>query len=232
MTAALNKSSLVLDMSWQAINALSVRRALKVVSSDRARIVDMHSDDEHRFSTYDLPTWITASLPGLEDDFMNTSRGLIRIPEVIVLKKGHKLRFREVKLNRRNLYRRDNGYCQYCGCKLRHDDWSIDHVVPRSKGGRTVWQNVVVACCACNTRKANRTLAETGMRLRRTILVDGKLRTRFYDKPRRPKANAAFAISPEQRPESWKYFIKDEELDEAARDAQVSEAFWNVELTD
>jgi 5-methylcytosine-specific restriction endonuclease McrA len=64
-----------------------------------------------------------------------------------------------------NIYARDNYRCQYCGLKCTIDELTYDHVVPRSKGGRTTWENIVSACYLCNRRKANRTPVEAGMKL-------------------------------------------------------------------
>ena len=72
-----------------------------------------------------------------------------------------------VKFSRHDLYIRDHGLCQYCEKKVSRDESTIDHVLPRSKGGLTTWENCVLACSKCNTKKANKLLADCGMNLLR-----------------------------------------------------------------
>lgn len=88
----------------------------------------------------------------------------IRLPSVIVLREYVKPA-RMVAFTRFNLFLRDEFRCQYCGAT---GDMTFDHVVPRARGGRTTWENVVAACGPCNLRKGSRSLREAGMRLRRT----------------------------------------------------------------
>ena len=97
------------------------------------------------------------------DDLVRSQREAIRIPSVVVLKDYVKPRKR-VAFTRFNLFLRDEFCCQYCGSK---GDLTFDHVVPRSRGGVTSWENVVAACSPCNLKKANKPLRQTGMRLRR-----------------------------------------------------------------
>jgi 5-methylcytosine-specific restriction endonuclease McrA len=65
-----------------------------------------------------------------------------------------------ITFSRLNIYTRDRFSCQYCGARFRREDLTFDHVVPRSAGGRTSWENIVTACVPCNARKANRTPRE------------------------------------------------------------------------
>jgi 5-methylcytosine-specific restriction endonuclease McrA len=90
----------------------------------------------------------------------------VRIPSVVVLKEYVKPA-RTTAFTRFNLFLRDEFLCQYCGAK---DSLTFDHVVPRSRGGRTTWENVVASCGPCNLTKGSRTLKQAGMRLRRTPL--------------------------------------------------------------
>jgi 5-methylcytosine-specific restriction endonuclease McrA len=87
------------------------------------------------------------------------------LPLVIRLKKYIPLPFSGVVLSRKNIFLRDNYICQYCG---RHGDLTIDHVIPRSKGGQDSWTNAVVCCVRCNNKKGDKTPEETGMKLGRT----------------------------------------------------------------
>lgn len=88
----------------------------------------------------------------------------IKIPSVIVLKDYVKPS-KTSAFTRFNLFLRDEFTCQYCGSK---GDMTFDHVVPRSRGGRTTWENVVASCGPCNLKKGNRSIKQAGLRLRRT----------------------------------------------------------------
>ena len=135
-------------------------------------------------------------------EFVQGVRVKVRVPEVVVLRHFNGFPRRTVAFSRRNLYRRDNFTCQYCGSQPGTELLSIDHVVPRSRGGRSTWENCVLACLDCNKRKASRTLDEAGLVLDR--------------KPFRPAGGPAFEISLGTRRASWERF--------------VSERYWNVEL--
>ncbi|QDC09479.1 HNH endonuclease [Oceanicola sp. D3] len=97
------------------------------------------------------------------DEVVRSPSTEIRIPSVVVLKDYVKPQKR-VAFTRFNLFLRDEFRCQYCGAK---GDLTFDHVVPRARGGRTSWENVVAACAPCNLRKGSRQLAQTGMSLRK-----------------------------------------------------------------
>lgn len=97
------------------------------------------------------------------ENTVHSQRLEMRIPSVVVLKDFVKPRKR-VAFTRFNLFLRDEFSCQYCGA---HHDLTFDHVVPRSLGGVTSWQNVVAACAPCNVRKGSKTLRASGLTLRR-----------------------------------------------------------------
>ncbi|HMO07764.1 MAG TPA: HNH endonuclease [Paracoccaceae bacterium] len=97
------------------------------------------------------------------DQVVRSQRSEIRIPSVVVLKDYVKPQKR-VAFTRFNLFLRDAFCCQYCGAR---GDLTFDHVVPRSRGGITAWDNVVAACSPCNLRKGNRTLKQSGLALAR-----------------------------------------------------------------
>lgn len=82
-------------------------------------------------------------------------------------------RKRVVKFSRQGIYTRDGGRCQYCGTRVQKHEFTYDHVVPRTQGGKTDWGNVVVACVSCNQRKGGRTPEQAGMHLR-TVPVKPK----------------------------------------------------------
>lgn len=89
--------------------------------------------------------------------------GKYRLPEVVRLTGYVPLPYSEVVLSRKNIYLRDNFSCQYCG--KSGGSLTIDHVVPRSRGGRETWENMVVCCARCNNRKGDRKLHEAGLKL-------------------------------------------------------------------
>jgi len=91
----------------------------------------------------------------------------IPMPAVVRLKKPVGSVKRGVKFSRINVFTRDGFRCQYCGDKKRMSELNYDHVVPRDKGGRTEWDNIVTACYPCNDRKRNRTPEQAGMKLAR-----------------------------------------------------------------
>jgi 5-methylcytosine-specific restriction endonuclease McrA len=196
--AILDERTLVLNRSWVAVNVTTVRRALNLVCRDAARIVAPDT-----FESHDLRSW--ADLKALRGRRMiRTVRLEIPVPEVILLLTYDELPQRQVPFTRRNLYRRDGYRCQYCGLGRPTEELSIDHVLPRSRGGKSTWNNCVLACTECNRRKANRPPEEAGM-----ILLKH---------PRRPKWPPTLTFHLGSRKQSWQRF--------------VNEAYWNTELRD
>ncbi len=97
------------------------------------------------------------------DEVVRSPSTSIKMPAVVRLRRKISARKSAVKFSRINVYTRDDFTCQYCGEKKSFDELNYDHVVPRSAGGRTVWENIVTSCYSCNSRKANRTCDEAGM---------------------------------------------------------------------
>lgn len=87
------------------------------------------------------------------------------MPSVVRLVKHFKRDRLRIKFSRLNIYARDGFRCQFCGVQSPTEDLTFDHVMPRSRGGRTCWENIVTACIECNSAKANRTPEEAGMKL-------------------------------------------------------------------
>lgn len=130
---------LVLNASYVPFGIASVRRAVTLVMSETAEVIEETGE------------------------FLNTPNSKYPVPAIIRIKKQVKAKMKRLRLKRKNLLKRDNYTCQYCGRKSR--ELTIDHVVPRSHGGKTIWENVVAACKDCNARKADRTPRQAGMKL-------------------------------------------------------------------
>lgn len=191
----LQRPTLVLNRNWQPINVATVARSLIMLWNESARIVDPVD-----YQLYDWSDW-TALVPDQDEPFIQSVRKRIRIPEVIALTKFERLPTQTVTFSRRNVFKRDKYACQYCGKQPGSEELTIDHVVPRAQGGQSSWTNCVLACFDCNSRKADRTPEEAGMRLNK--------------QPVRPAWKPIYADRMD-RIESWSKFI--------------SEAYWNVEL--
>lgn len=161
----MNAYVLVLNRSWVAVNVTSARRALTLLFQGQARVV--HPDN---YQLYDFADW--CALSRMKDHFTNgrfvhTPHFQIRLPEVILLNVFNDFIKREVHLSRHNVFERDQHRCQYCGRRLPKTELTLDHVLPRSRGGRDTWDNLVLACLKCNLKKSNRTPEEAGMKIMR-----------------------------------------------------------------
>ncbi len=130
---------LVLNASYEPLNITSWRRATVLMLKGKAE--------------------------SLEEDSNHKIRSDLTLPTVIRLRYFIRIPYRELALNKKNLIQRDNHSCQYCGCT--GSELSIDHVIPRSRGGKDTWENVATACISCNIKKGNRTPKEANMPLKK-----------------------------------------------------------------
>ncbi len=166
MNDILYKSTvLVLNRHWQAIHVKTPADAFCMLAAEAATALDVQGDD------YIAPVrwseWL--QLPIREgDNSVATARGPVRVPTVIVAARYAKVPMRRLSFGARGIWERDGGVCQYTGRKLAPGEGNIDHVVPRSRGGATSWENCVLAHREINSRKADKLPAEAGLRLRRT----------------------------------------------------------------
>ena len=165
MNDILNKSTvLVLNRHWQAIHVKTPAEAFCMMATDAATALDMQDDDFMPPVRWD--DWL--KLPVRERDHaVNTPRGPVRVPTVIVAANYAKVPLRRPRFGARGIWERDGGVCQYTGRKLAPKEGNIDHVVPRSRGGKTPWDNCVLAHREVNSRKADRLPHEAGLRLRK-----------------------------------------------------------------
>ena len=169
----LDTGVLVLNRVYQPVHITSVRRAFALLYQGAARAID------EEFRLFDFDSW--SALAAASHDSVGTIGRRIRVPRVIVLLAYEHLPKARVRFSRFNIYARDESTCQYCGRKYRRSELNLDHVVPRSRGGSTTWENVVCSCIACNLRKGGRTPEQAGMKLRK--------------KPVRPRWTPFFASS-------------------------------------
>lgn len=135
------EQTLLLDASFYPIQMIDWKRALTLFFTERAEVVEHHQDIEVR-----------------------STHKSFKLPKVMRLfaKVGHN---RFVKFNRLNVFYRDNFQCQYCGQHFRRKELTLDHVYPKSKGGKTSWTNIVTACGTCNSKKADKSLEDANMKL-------------------------------------------------------------------
>ncbi len=177
---------LVINRSWVPVHVTTVRRAVCMLYRDTALAVATDDLQVHNFEE-----WIGLLSPSTAYWIRSSSMPL-PAPEVILLRDFNKVPVKEAPFTRRNLYQRDNYTCQYCFRRASAERLSIDHVMPRSRGGRTSWENCVLACIRCNAVKADRSLKEAGLRLRR--------------RPQRPHWSPYLNLAAKERLSSWRRF--------------------------
>ncbi|MEO0511147.1 MAG: HNH endonuclease [Verrucomicrobiota bacterium] len=165
MGTGLKYRVLVLNRLWQPVNIVGTQRAFSLLLQDHAQVI--YTGDQS-FRMMDSAAWIALSEEEVPDDseaYVQTVRLRIRVPKVLLLRQYDQLPAQEVKFTRENLFERDNFRCQYCGDTFHPSQLNMDHVIPRDRGGRTSWENIVTSCIKCNSRKANRLPHEAGMHL-------------------------------------------------------------------
>ena len=193
---------LVLNRHFQPIHVTNAKRAFSLLYLGVARVID------REFKTFDFDSWAQLSEELASGDVIKTVGGAIRIPRVIVLQLYDRIPKTKVRFSRHNIYMRDGNTCQYCGQELPRSELNLDHVVPRSQGGKTSWENVVCSCVPCNLDKGGRTPDQAGMRL--------------LKKPVRPKWTPLFRGAARRHTyREWLPFI-----------GTADASYWNVELLD
>lgn len=160
------RSALVLNASYEPLSVVAARRAVCLVLADKADVIEEDGTQLHSPSIT-LPSPLVVRL-----------RYMVKVPYQ-----------RRTALSRRAVFARDDYRCQYCG----HSADSIDHVLPRSRGGQHAWENVAAACRPCNLAKRDRTPDEAGMRLARPC--------------RAPRPSAWVVVSVARVPDAWKPYL-------------------------
>lgn len=154
----INSKVLVLNRNYLPVHVTSVRRAFSLLYQGIAKAVD----DEYR--TFDFQSWSELSI-AVRDESIGIVGGAVRVPRVILLLTYDRVPRRQVRFNRFNVYARDRNTCQYCGVRLGRPELTLDHVIPRSQGGRSTWENIVCSCQPCNRHKGGRTPKQAAMKL-------------------------------------------------------------------
>jgi len=144
--------TLVLSASYEPVARVSWKRAVTLLWEQKVEVVEEYEDRVIRSVTFEL-----------------------KAPSVIRFLRAVRGRKRAVKFSRENVYWRDSRRCQYCVQIVPRPEATYDHVVPRAQGGKTTWENVVIACVACNQKKGGRTPSQAGMRLASTPVKPKKL---------------------------------------------------------
>jgi 5-methylcytosine-specific restriction endonuclease McrA len=205
---SLHSSVLVLNRLYMAVHVIGVRRAFALLCRELAEVI--HASEEGVFGNYSFETWLESSQMRVHqkqshEDWIRSVNFEIQVPRVIRLLRYDRLPKHGVHLNRRNVLARDGHQCQYCGKHLPVHQLSLDHVMPRSRGGPTTWENIVCACLACNVKKGGRTPHEAKMKL--------------VCKPARPKRNPMLTLKLENpKYESWRTWLDGVSWEIAAKD--------------
>jgi 5-methylcytosine-specific restriction endonuclease McrA len=205
--SSLNAHVLVLNKHYMALRVIDVKRAFSLLCRELAEVV---SAEDGSFAGYTFESWRQVSEYKLkfqpeQYEWIRTVRFQIAIPRVIRLLFYDRLPKQEVKFNRRNIFARDGNRCQYCGKRFTTSELSLDHVLPRSQGGVSSWENIVCSCMKCNIRKGGRTPSQAGLKLIRL--------------PVKPKRSPLLTLRlGQEKYASWKQFL--------------DHAYWSVELKD
>lgn len=134
---------LILDTGWQAHRIVSWEKAVCMLFDGKAEVVSEFEDD------------------------LRSPSFTMKMPAVIRMTKKTRAKKVSIKFSRENVLTRDGFQCQYCLGEFARDELTYDHVLPRSRGGKTCWENIVAACYECNSKKGDRTPDEASMPLRR-----------------------------------------------------------------
>ena len=205
--SALDHNVLVLNKHFAAVRVVSARRAFVMLFKRIAEIVAVEKEE---YVSYDFESWcelsqLRARYERSRHDWVRCVKFDIAVPRIIRLLFYDRLPRQPVKFNRRNIFARDRNRCQYCGRRYASSELSLDHVVPRSRGGGATWDNIVCCCVRCNVRKGGLLPREAGMKL--------------ISEPVKPKRSPILTLRlSSEKYASWKQFL--------------DVAYWNVELRD
>ncbi len=205
--SALDSHVLVLNKHYAAIRVVSAKRAFSMLFREIAEIISV---EDQQYASHDFDSWREVSefrsrFEREHHEWVRCVRFELAVPRVIRLLFYDRLPKRSVRFSRRNIYARDRNRCQYCGKRFSTSELSLDHIVPRSQGGRATWENIVCCCVKCNTQKGGRTPQQAHMKL--------------ITKPVKPKFSPVVTLRlSSKKYASWREFL--------------DRAYWNVELKD
>lgn len=196
---------MILNRNYLAIRVTTAKRAFSLLYRDLAEVVHI---EDGQYQSYDFESWrglseLKTCFENHEYDWVRTVHWSIAVPRIIRLTVYDRLPAKGVRLNRRNIFARDSNHCQYCGLRFPVSELSLDHVIPRSQGGKTTWENIVCCCLKCNIKKGGRTPVQAGLTL--------------ITKPCKPRRSPVLNVQlSTTRYRSWKQFL--------------DHAYWHVEL--
>ncbi len=206
--SVLDSKVLVLNKVYNPIRTITVREAFCKIFTEAAEVITVENG---QYMSHDFTSWTELSQYkavfeaelGEDIDWVHSTSLKIAVPRVIRLLKYDKSPKLEMRLTRKGIYERDDYTCQYCGKKFESEDLNLDHVEPRSRGGKNTWENLVCSCIECNRKKKARTPKEAGMHL--------------LSVPQKPKPN--FGFKAPRTPKRYKDW-----------DSFVSDVYWTTEL--
>lgn len=199
-TTVMDTRVLVLNRNYQPVAVTRVARAFGLLYAGAAQALD------GQFRAFDFPSWAALGA-GHADEVIRTPTSVLRVPRVLVLQAYDRMPRQRVRFSRQNVYLRDQFTCQYCGRAFARHHLNLDHVVPRSQGGRTHWENIVCSCVACNLAKGGRTPEQARMRLLRA--------------PRKPSWSSLTPVIGKVAYKEWLPFVD-----------PLTASYWNTELDD
>ncbi len=162
---------LLLNASYEPLRVINWKRALCLLFAGKVEVLEEYGREIRSISL------------------------TIRLPSVVRLLTLIRVKARGVKFSRQHIYARDQYECQYCGRRLPPGELTYDHVVPRSRGGETDWDNIVTCCIPCNRRKGGKPLEQSGLRLLRP--------------PKKPAWSpyVSLTLGLHDPPDSWRHYL-------------------------
>jgi 5-methylcytosine-specific restriction endonuclease McrA len=199
----LSSPTLVLNANWRPIGVDTVQASIKKIMNDSCRFVNPDT-----YELYDRAVWCELD-PIVGQKFVASAKRHFVAPEIVLLTDYDDMPKNEVRLTKRNVLVRDRFQCLYCGVKVAKStpgskvrklaEYTWDHILPRSQGGKTTWENIATACFKCNSKKADRTPSQAGMKLRGV--------------PKKPKWSLSLVKHLPKRPASWDRFLSKDMID-------------------
>jgi 5-methylcytosine-specific restriction endonuclease McrA len=168
-----NDLVLVLNRSWQAIGVKPLHKAIKGLAAGTHKAVDMEFpivDGQPDYSEYikcdaiDWADWVHLPIQSY-DSWITTPKVQIRFPTVVITKNYDKMPMIRPRLTKRAIWIRDNGICQVSGKALSYKNGSVDHIIPKHRGGKDTWENLALMDLKLNNLKGNKTIEEMGWKL-------------------------------------------------------------------